>query len=82
MTMTMEEANGRGDVDLSQGVENAGYDDMYYFFNVKYKVSNHATLNMPASGGPGDWIPGYVGLTILAGLTVVTLSRKKRRVQQ
>ena len=81
MTMTLEEAKERGDVDLTQGVSNALYDDRYYFFHVKYQVSNHAVLHMPAAGGAGDWKLGYVGLALLAGIAFVTLPKKKQRVK-
>lgn len=82
LTMTQEEVEAYGNVDLSKAKYNEGYDNQYYFFEATYEITNEATFVMPMTGAIGTWKYGYIGIAMVAAIgigSVVYSNRKKRR---
>ena len=75
LTMTEEEAKESG-ADLTKGYLHS--DGKYYFYDLTYRVTNSATLDMPASGGHSLPIAVYGAAMAAAGILLAT-KRKKRR---
>ena len=75
LTMTEAEAKESG-ADLTKGYLHS--DGKYYFYDLTYRVTNSATLDMPASGGHGFPIAVYGAALAAAGILLAT-KRKRRR---
>ena len=77
LTMTEQEAKKSG-ADLTKGYLHS--DGNYYFYDLTYRVTNNATLDMPASGGHGFPIAVCGAALAAAGILLASTKRKKRKM--
>ena len=76
LTMTEQEAKKSG-ADLTKGYLHS--DGNYYFYDLTYRVTNNATLDMPASGGHGFPIAVCGAALAAAGILLASTKRKEKK---
>lgn len=77
-------AVGEDDIDQYEGLDIGKgflYQDTWYLFDCSYAITNHASIELPHTGGNGFWIGVIPGIGAMAA-GFVLFSKKKRKISR
>lgn len=75
--MTQAEADAYGNVDYSSAKYDESYEDIWFFYDCLYEITNTPTFVMPLTGGNGIWKYSLLGMCVMASIAAWFVFRNK-----